>query len=62
MRASWIIPALRLAAFGLGVIVLFFALIPKPHLLDETSFSSCYLDRNGKLLATGTSACAILKS
>jgi penicillin-binding protein 1C len=50
MRARWLKPVLRLAGFGLGVIVLFFALIPKPHLLDETSFSSCYLDRDGKLL------------
>jgi penicillin-binding protein 1C len=53
MRTRWIIPALRLAGFGLGVIVLFFALIPRPHLLDETSFSSCYLDRDGKLLRLG---------
>jgi penicillin-binding protein 1C len=53
MRTRWIIPALRLAGFGLGVIVLFFSLIPRPHLLDETSFSSCYLDRDGKLLRLG---------
>ncbi len=26
------------------------ALIPKPHLLDQTSFSPCYVDRNGRLL------------
>jgi penicillin-binding protein 1C len=50
LRAAWIKPALRLAGFGLGVIVLMLALIPKPHLLDETSFSSCYLDRDGNLL------------
>ena len=25
-------------------------LVPKPHLLDETSFSPCYVDRNGNLL------------
>jgi penicillin-binding protein 1C len=55
MRARWMKPALRLAAFGLGVIVLFLALIPKPHLLDETSFSSCYLDRDGNLLRLGLS-------
>ncbi|MEJ0001427.1 MAG: penicillin-binding protein 1C [Verrucomicrobiota bacterium] len=30
-----------------------FALIPKPHLLDETSFSPCYVDRNGRLLRLG---------
>lgn len=29
------------------------ALVPKPHLLDETSFSPCYVDRNGKLLRLG---------
>jgi len=23
------------------------AVVPKPHLLDETSFSPCYVDRNG---------------
>jgi penicillin-binding protein 1C len=28
-------------------------LVPKPHLLDETSFSPCYVDRNGKLLRLG---------
>ena len=27
--------------------------MPKPHLLDETSFSPCYVDRNGKLLRLG---------
>ena len=30
-----------------------FALVPKPHLLDQTSFSPCYVDRNGKLLRLG---------
>ena len=29
------------------------ALVPKPHLLDETSFSPCFVDRNGKLLRLG---------
>ena len=29
------------------------AVVPKPHLLDETSFSPCYVDRNGKLLRLG---------
>ena len=28
-------------------------LVPKPHLLDQTSFSPCYVDRNGKLLRLG---------
>src|SRR5271163_488419 len=36
------------AAFALVV-----AVVPKPHLLDETSFSPCYVDRNGKLLRLG---------
>jgi penicillin-binding protein 1C len=53
MRSRWLRPALRLAAFGLGVSLLFLALIPKPHLLDETTFSSCYLDREGHLLRLG---------
>jgi penicillin-binding protein 1C len=26
------------------------AVLPKPHLLDRTSFSPCFMDRNGKLL------------
>jgi penicillin-binding protein 1C len=36
------------AAFAVLVV-----LAPKPHLLDETSFSPCYVDRNGKLLRLG---------
>ncbi len=36
------------AAFALVVV-----LVPKPHLLDETSFSPCCVDRNGKLLRLG---------
>ena len=31
----------------------FVAAIPKPHLLDRTGFSPCYVDRNGKLLRLG---------
>jgi penicillin-binding protein 1C len=27
--------------------------VPKPHLLDDTGFSPCYLDRNGRLLHLG---------
>jgi len=42
---AWVI------AFGAFLIVI--ALVPKPHLLDETSFSPCYVDRNGKLLRLG---------
>jgi len=41
----------------LGVSFVAFALVvavvPKPHLLDETSFSPCYVDRNGNLLRLG---------
>src|ERR1700735_4385343 len=37
-------------AFALGAMALTLAATPKPHLLDTTSFSPCYVDRNGKLL------------
>ena len=50
MRARWLIPALRLAAFAAVNVVLWLALLPRPHLLEDTSFSSCYLDRDGRLL------------
>ena len=53
MRARWLRPALRLAAFAAGNVVLWLALLPRPHLLDDTSFSSCYLDRDGHLLRLG---------
>jgi len=33
-----------------GVVI---AVIPKPHLLDQTSCSPCYVDRTGKLLRLG---------
>ena len=36
------------AAFALVIM-----LVPKPRLLDETGFSPCYVDRNGKLLRLG---------
>src|SRR5471030_1790110 len=36
-----------------GAFALVIVLAPKPHLLDETSFSPCYVDRNGKLLRLG---------
>ncbi len=36
------------AAFAIVI-----AVVPKPRLLDETSFSPCYVDRNGKLLRLG---------
>jgi len=42
---------------GSLVVMAAFALLigvaPKPHLLDETSFSPCFVDRNGKLLRLG---------
>jgi len=40
----------RRGAFALGAMALIIVAIPKPHLLDRTSFSPCYVDRNGKLL------------
>jgi penicillin-binding protein 1C len=40
------------AAFGVAFVVVV-ALVPKPHLLDETSFSPCLVERNGKLLRLG---------
>jgi penicillin-binding protein 1C len=46
----------QIGRYLLGVGALFGGLIlavPKPHLLDETSFSPCYVDRNGKLLRLG---------
>jgi penicillin-binding protein 1C len=53
MRLPWLKPALRLAAFAAGNVVLWLALLPRPHLLEDTSFSSCYLDRDGHLLRLG---------
>ncbi len=50
MRTRWLKPVLNLTAFAVGNIVLWLALLPRPHLLDDTSFSSCYLDREGHLL------------
>jgi penicillin-binding protein 1C len=43
-------PWLRLILAGLATAAAFIVLIPKPHLLDRTSFSSCYVDRDGNLL------------
>jgi len=40
--------AVALTAFALVVL-----LVPKPHLLDETGFSPCFVDRNGQLLRLG---------
>src|SRR5271170_862758 len=44
---------MRLGAVTFGAFSLVIAVVPKPHLLDETSFSPCYVDRNGKLLRLG---------
>jgi penicillin-binding protein 1C len=46
-------PWARLALAGVGAALAFLILLPKPHLLDETSFSSCYTDRDGRLLRLG---------
>src|SRR5476649_1849312 len=45
--------AAKISAVALGAFALAIAMVPKPHLLDETSFSPCYVDRNGKLLRLG---------
>jgi penicillin-binding protein 1C len=44
---------LKASAVLLGAFALAIVLVPKPHLLDEASFSPCYVDRNGKLLRLG---------
>ena len=44
--------AKSVAVFGAAFAILV-VLVPKPHLLDQTSFSPCYVDRNGKLLRLG---------
>lgn len=46
-------PWLRLALTAVGATALFIVFLPKPHLLDETSFSSCYTDCGGRLLRLG---------
>jgi penicillin-binding protein 1C len=43
----------KAAVVMLGAFALVIVLVPKPHLLDETSFSPCYVDRNGQLLRLG---------
>ena len=55
-RFQKLLPLLRLGAAGLGGALAILAFTPKPHLLDETSFSSCYLDRDGKLLRLSLAA------
>ena len=46
----WPLKLARLLLTALLGSVLWLALLPKPHLLDETSFSPCYTDRHGRLL------------
>jgi penicillin-binding protein 1C len=45
-----VVLAAKLAAMGLGAFLLVIAIVPKPRLLDDTTFSPCYVDRNGTLL------------
>ncbi len=44
---------LRRSVLAVTVVALIIAAIPKPHLLDRTSFSPCYVDRHGQLLRLG---------
>src|SRR5476649_2570490 len=44
---------LKAALLLAGAFALVIVLVPRPHLLDQTSFSPCYLDRNGRLLHLG---------
>jgi len=44
---------LKTSGISLAAFALVIALVPKPHLLDQTSFSPCFVDRNGKLLRLG---------
>jgi penicillin-binding protein 1C len=42
--------AFKLTVIVLGAMAVVIAVIPKPRLLDRTSFSPCFVDRNGRLL------------
>ncbi len=42
-----------LLLLGAVAFALIIALVPKPHLLDQASFSPCYVDRNDRLLRLG---------
>ncbi len=45
--------SIKLGAAWLAAFAVLITVVPKPHLLDQTSFSPCYVDRNGKLLRLG---------
>jgi penicillin-binding protein 1C len=45
--------ALKLAGVSLAAFAVVIAIVPKPRLLQDTTFSPCYVDRNGKLLRLG---------
>lgn len=47
---QWLV---KMSAVAFTSSALVMMLVPKPHLLDATSFSPCYVDRNGKLLRLG---------
>lgn len=53
LRLRWLWPLVKMTAVMLGAFALVIVLVPKPHPLDETSFSPCYVDRNGHLLRLG---------
>jgi penicillin-binding protein 1C len=48
-----LLPWLRLALAGAAGTAAILVALPGPQLLDETPFSSCYTDRDGKLLRLG---------
>ncbi len=52
LRPAWKI-AWKACALLVGAFALCVAVVPLPPLLQETSFSPCYVDRNGKLLRLG---------
>jgi penicillin-binding protein 1C len=54
--ARFLPPWLRLGLAGLGATLTFLVLLPKPRLLEDASFSSCYTDRDGRLLRLGLAA------
>ncbi|HEV3272395.1 MAG TPA: penicillin-binding protein 1C [Candidatus Methylacidiphilales bacterium] len=54
MKMRWFFAwMMKLGAVSFGAFAIVIVVAPKPHLLDETDFSPCYVDRNGKLLRLG---------